>query len=81
MSIDKWIHVGDARPTDSKGLYWVVSKDTGRKPIIARFNDYRSMGGATNYWQTLAHDDFSMINSIWMKVKEPEAPKNLPKAN
>tara|TARA_R110000851_G_scaffold300887_1_gene457127 strand:+ start:289 stop:516 length:228 start_codon:yes stop_codon:yes gene_type:complete len=73
--MNEWNCIGQKQLTDEKAIYWVVGGEAGTEPIIARFNDYRAIGGRVNYWQTLSHCDFSMIGTKWIKIEKPDKPK------
>ncbi len=67
--------IGVRQPTNERTLFWVVGGEAGKEPILARFNNYKSLGGRANYWQTLSHDDFSMIGTRWLEITKPITPK------
>ena len=69
--MQKFTCIGVRQPTDEKAVFWVVGGEAGKEPILARFNNYKSLGGRTNFWQTLTHDDFSMIGTEWLEIKKP----------
>ncbi len=64
--------IGVRQPTDERSVFWVVGGQAGKKPILARFNNYKALGGQTNHWQTLSHEDFSMIGTRWMEINQPD---------
>lgn len=63
--------IGVRQPTNEKAVFWVVGGEVGKDPILARFNNYKDLGGRTNYWQTLSHEDFSMVGTKWLEIQKP----------
>lgn len=63
--------IGVKQPTDESAVFWVVGGEAGVEPVLAKFVNYKTLGGRTNYWQTLTHDDFSMIGTKWLEIKKP----------
>lgn len=73
--MDKWTETKSKEPDNEKALYWVIGGEAGVKPILARWNNYRGIGGRTNYWQTMNHDDFNMSQTMWIEVIKPKVPE------
>ncbi len=71
--MSNWTDIKSKAPIDEKALYWVLTGEEGAEPVLARFNDYRSLGGVRDYWQTLSHDDFSMEGTKWQEIEKPTA--------
>jgi len=71
-SKEKWIITEDQPPTTEDNLYW-VHFPCG-KIIMCHFNNYNRFGGPVNYWQNLAGDDLSMVDTKYIKIIKPLSP-------
>jgi len=71
-SKSKWINTEDQPPTTNDNLYWVYFPCG--KIIICHFNNYGIFGGLVNYWQNLAADDLSMVDTKYIEIIKPLSP-------
>jgi len=69
----EWASVTENTQLKGDKLYHVL-KDCG-DIVVCRFNNYKSLGGRTNYWQDLNHHDLSMIGTKYIEIITPEAAK------
>ena len=74
-----WWCIEEKQPTCEKSLYLVTGGVFGNKePTLVRFNNYKQYWtNAKNSWQTMNHDDFSMVGTKWVQVMLPKVPSEL----
>ena len=71
---DNWISVGVGNTKlNPKGVYHVFIP-ARKEIVICRFNDYRSIGGARDYWQDLHDNDLDMQGTKFIEIVTPTPP-------
>jgi hypothetical protein len=67
-----WVSVEDKEPSNTNSMYSVL---TSNGPRWCYLNDYKSLGGHRNYWQTMTGDDLEMSGSLYVEFPLPAPPK------
>ena len=74
--MEDWNCISQKQPVCDDTVYWVIGGEFGEEePTLVRLSAYsRYINNAVDCWQTLNHDDWSMVGTKWIQVAPPELP-------
>lgn len=74
LSQDEWVSARNGDDIKDNQLCWVLMPDGEIHTM--RFNNYIKYGGIENYWQDLEGNDYSLFETKYIVINQPELPND-----